>query len=124
MDFLRTVTLVADGEAAGEGKGAEPGVPGIGSMLMPMVLIVFVWYFLILRPQGRERKQRELQLTNLKRNDRVVTYSGIIGTITSFSDDNKEVTLRVDDSVKLRFLRSAIQGPLAETPAADASKPA
>lgn len=124
MDFLRTVTLLADGEADGEGKGAAPGVPGIGSMLMPMLLIVFVWYFLILRPQGRERKQRELQLTNLKRNDRVVTFSGIIGTITGFSDDNKEVTLRVDDNVKLRFLRSAIQGPLAETPAADASKPA
>ncbi len=124
MDFLRTVTLLAEAEVEGEGKGAVPGAPGIGSMLMPMVLIVFVWYFLILRPQGRERKQRELQLTNLKRNDRVVTFSGIIGTITSFSDDNKEVTLRVDDSVKLRFLRSAIQGPLAETPASDASKPA
>ena len=117
MVFLRTVTLLAEGE------GAAQGAPGLSSMLMPMVLIVFVWYFLILRPQGRERKQRELQLSNLKRNDRVVTYSGIIGTITGFSDDNKEVTLRVDDNVKLRFLRSAIQGPLAETSSADASKP-
>lgn len=118
MDFLRTIILLA------EGDGAAQGAPGLGGMLLPMVLIVFVWYFLILRPQGRERKQRELQLSNLKRNDRVVTYSGIIGTITGFSDDNKEVTLRVDDNVKLRFLRSAIQGPLAETPTADASKPA
>ncbi len=119
MDFLRTVSLLAEGEGA-----AQQQAPGLGSMMLPMVLIVFVWYFLILRPQGRERKQRELQLSQLKRNDRVVTYSGIIGTITGFSDDNKEVTLRVDDNVKLRFLRSAIQGPLAETPAADASKPA
>ena len=118
MDFLRMVTLLADGE------GAAQQAPGLGSMMLPMVLIVFVWYFLILRPQGRERKQREQQLSQLKRNDRVVTCSGIIGTITGFSDDNKEVTLRVDDSVKLRFLRSAIQGPLAEVSAADASKPA
>ncbi len=107
-----------------EGDGAAQGAPGLTSMLMPMVLIVFVWYFLILRPQGRERKTREQQLSNLKRNDRVVTFSGIIGTITGFSDDNKEVTLRVDDNVKLRFLRSAIQGPLAETSTADASKSA
>ena len=112
MDFLRMVTLLADGE------GAAQQAPGLGSMMLPMVLIVFVWYFLILRPQGRERKQREQQLSQLKRNDRVVTFSGIIGTITGFSDDNKEVTLRVDDSVKLRFLRSAIQGPLAEVSAA------
>ena len=112
------VTLLAEGEGA-----AQPA-PGIGSMMLPMVLIVFVWYFLILRPQGRERKQREQQLSQLKRNDRVVTYSGIIGTITGFSDDNKEVTLRVDDNVKLRFLRSAIQGPLADASAGDANKPA
>lgn len=121
MRFLQTVTLLAEGENAG------PGAPGLGGMLLPMVLIIFVWYFLILRPQGRERRQREQVLANLKRNDRVVTFSGIIGTITGFSDDNKEVTLRVDDNanVKLRFLRSAIQGPLAEPPSApDASKPA
>ncbi len=118
MVFLRMVTLLAEGE------GAAQAAPGLGSMILPMVLIVFVWYFLILRPQGRERKQRELQLAQLKRNDRVVTFSGIIGTITGFSDDNKEVTLRVDDNVKLRFLRSAIQGPLAEASTADASKPA
>lgn len=118
MDFLRTVMLLAEGDGAGQ------QAPGLGSMMLPMVLIVFVWYFLILRPQGRERKQRERQLSQLKRNDRVVTYSGIIGTITGFSDDNKEVTLRVDDNVKLRFLRSAIQGPLAETSTADASNSA
>jgi len=117
MDFLSAGMLLADAE------GAAPA-PSLPSLLMPMVLIVFVWYFLILRPQGRERKARELQLANLKRNDRVVTYSGIIGTITGFSDDNKEVTLRVDDNVKLRFLRSAIQGPLAESSPTDASKPA
>lgn len=117
MEFLRTIALLAEGDGAGQ------QAPGLGGMLLPMVLIVFVWYFLILRPQGRERKVREQQLANLKRNDRVVTSSGIIGTITGFSDDNKEVTLRVDDNVKLRFLRSAIQGPLAETPPSEASKP-
>ena len=119
MDFLRTVSLLAEGEGAAQ---AAPG--GLTSMMLPMVLIVFVWYFLILRPQGREKRTREQLISNLKRNDRVVTFSGIIGTITGFSDDNKEVTLRVDDNVKLRFLRSAIQGPLAEASMVDASKPA
>lgn len=96
----------------------------MGPMIPYFLVIAGLFYFMILRPQTRERRQREQQLASLKRNDRVVTYSGIIGTITGFSDDNKEVTLRVDDNVKLRFLRSAIQGPLAETAAAaDAAKP-
>ncbi len=90
----------------------------MGPMIPYFMVIAGLFYFIILRPQTRERRQRELQLASLKRNDRVVTYSGIIGTITGFSDDNKEVTLRVDDNVKLRFLRSAIQGPLAEVAAA------
>jgi preprotein translocase subunit YajC len=118
MVFLWWSPLLAEGEAANQGSP-------LAGMLFPMVLIVLVWYFLILRPQGRERRQREQTLNNLKRNDRVVTYAGIIGTITGFSDDNKEVTLRVDDGVKLRFLRSAIQGLIAEPPAStDPSKPA
>ncbi|MFM9965942.1 MAG: preprotein translocase subunit YajC [Planctomycetaceae bacterium] len=103
-----------------EGNAAPP--PSFSEALGPMVpyfaVIAFLFYFMILKPQSKERRLREQLLANLKRNDRVVTYSGIIGTITGFSDDNKEVTLRVDDNVKLRFLRSAIQGPLAETLAA------
>lgn len=110
MPLMFAVSVLAEGEAP-----APQQAPGFEAMLMPMILIVAVWYFLILRPQGKERRQRETLLANLKKNDRVVTYSGIIGTIVSFSNDNKEVTLRVDDSVKMKFLRSAIQGPLAES---------
>lgn len=122
MDYLRMTSLLADAD-----KDAlnNQQTPGFGTMMLPMVLIVFVWYFLILRPQGRERQQREALLTGLKKNDRVVTISGIIGTVVSFSNDNKEVTLRVDDNVKLKFLRSAIQGPLAEpTQTEEPAKPA
>ncbi len=88
---------------------------GLMGLMAPMVLIAVVWYFLILRPQGRERREREKLLNALKKNDRVVTYAGIIGTVVNISNDGKEVTLRVDDSVKMKFLRSAIQGVVAES---------
>ena len=118
MDCLLAIPLLAEGADAAQGSP-------LASLMLPIVAIMGVWYFLMLRPQGRERRVREQQLANLKRNDRVVTYSGIIGTITGFSEDGKEVTLRVDDSVKLRFLRTAIQGPLAESSSTtDSSKPA
>lgn len=106
--------ILAEGNPAPQPSFSE----ALGPMVPYFLVIAGLFYFMILKPQTRERRQRELQLASLKRNDRVVTYSGIIGTITGFSDDNKEVTLRVDDNVKLRFLRSAIQGPLAEVSAA------
>ena len=109
MNLWHTITLLAEGEPAAP---AEPF--GLGPMMFPLIMIAFVWYFLILRPQGREKKDREAALGGLKKNDRVVTFSGIIGTVVNFSSDNKEVTLRSDDA-KFRVLRSAIQGVLAET---------
>src|SRR5713101_3563865 len=98
MDCSSIISLLADVDKPAPGPQQQG--PGIGAMMLPMVLIVFVWYFLILRPQGKERRTREALLSNLKKNDRVVTHSGIIGTVVSFSNDNKEVTLRVDDTVK------------------------
>jgi preprotein translocase subunit YajC len=53
-------------------------------------------------------------LGSLKKNDRVVTIGGIIGTVASTSQDGREVTLKIDDNARLRVLRSAIQGPLRE----------
>ncbi|HLQ43319.1 MAG TPA: preprotein translocase subunit YajC [Planctomycetaceae bacterium] len=120
MDCSSIISLLADVDKAAP---AQQGQPDLRAMMLPMLIIVAVWYFLILRPQGKERRMREALLSNLKKNDRVVTHSGIIGTVVSFSNDNKEVTLRVDDTVKLKFLRSAIQGPLAE-PAEEPAKPA
>ena len=114
MEFFMEFAVLAEGNLAPQPSFSE----AMGPMIPYFMVIAGLFYFMILRPQTRERRQRELQLASLKRNDRVVTYSGIIGTITGFSDDNKEVTLRVDDNVKLRFLRSAIQGPLAEVSAA------
>ncbi len=110
MNLMFAISLLAEAETP-----AQQPAPGLGQMVFPLVMIVFVWYFLILRPQGKERRDREAQLANLKKNDRVVTFAGIIGTVVGFSNDNKEVTLRVDDNVKMKFLRSAIQGPLVET---------
>lgn len=121
MNSFLEVALLAEGNPNPAPSFSE----AMGPMIPYFLVIAFLFYFMILKPQSRERRQREQLLANLKRNDRVVTYSGIIGTITGFSDDNKEVTLRVDDNVKLRFLRSAIQGPLAEASATtEAPKPA
>lgn len=117
MVFWQWLLLAADPPA----KGQEPTFTQ--AFLLPMVLIGILWYFLLFRPQRREQGRRDELLNQLKKNDRVVTIGGIIGTVASVSDDKKEVTVRVDDNTRIRFLRSAIQSVLRED-SGEAAKPA
>ena len=106
--------------AAEEGK--KQSVDPLTPLLFPLLVIGFLWYFLLFRPQKRDRLRREDVLKALKKNDRVVTIGGIIGTIASVSQDGQDVTLKVDDNTRIRMLRSSIQGPYKEKEEGDTSK--
>lgn len=99
------LSLVA--QTSQPGGQAPPGL--LSSPLILFLLLGMVMYFLMLRPQGKERKKREAMLSAVKKNDRVVTIGGIMGTVISVKDD--EITLKVDESsnTKITFTRSAIQ---------------
>lgn len=83
---------------------------GLGALggLLPMLLIIGVFYMLLIRPQ--QKRQRELQRTiaELKTGDRVVTTGGVIGTITSVKDTS--FLIRSADKSILEIARSAIAG--------------
>ncbi|MCH8829089.1 MAG: preprotein translocase subunit YajC [Planctomycetes bacterium] len=88
---------------------------------LPMILMIgFLYYFIIVRGNRREKGRRQALMDGLKKNDRVITIGGIIGTIAGTSQDGKEVTLKIDDNCKMKMLRSAIQGPLKEGTEQDA----
>ena len=75
--------------------------------LIPMFVLIFVaFYFIIIRPQKREQKERQQTLDKVKKGDRVVTVGGVHGEIVELSD--KTVTIRVAPKVELKFNRSAI----------------
>jgi preprotein translocase subunit YajC len=117
LDLVSPLLLLAKNAPAPRGGGNE-----LYGMLLPMVAIAFLWYFLLLRPQRKEQSRRQDLLSALKKNDRVVTIGGILGTVVTTSADGKEVTLKVDDNTRLRMLRSSIQSVLkddepGETPA-------
>ena len=73
---------------------------------LPIVLIFVVFYFLIMRPQQKQEKDRQLMLKNLNKNDEVVTSSGIHGTIVNLKD--KTIIVRVDENVKLEIEKNSI----------------
>ena len=124
---LLTFFLLAQNDAGGDaapdaggeaGQVADPGgIAGIfNSPFLPLIVIGVMFYFLLILPERKKRKELENQLNSLKKNDRVVTTGGIVGVIMNANPGAKTVTVRIDDSnnVKIEVLRSHIAhiGPL------------
>lgn len=116
MDLLRFDWLLA----VDEPKAAPPG--GGFEMFLPFIAVAVLFYFLLIRPQRKEQSTREAMLAALKKNDKVVTIGGMIGTVANISSDGQEVTLKVDDNTRIKMIRSSIQRVVSET--AEPEKPA
>lgn len=72
-----------------------------------IIIVMFVLlYFVLIRPNQKRQKQRNQLLSSLGKGDKVVTIGGIRGTITEMNDDT--IVLRVNDTTRLTFDRSAI----------------
>lgn len=77
-------------------------------LILPFALIFLVFYFLIHRPNQRERMKRENLLNALAKGDHVVTIGGLCGKVESIDKAAARVTLLVDKNVRLTFLKAAI----------------
>ena len=109
---------------------AAPAVPQGGQqsplgMFLPLILMFGVFYFMLIRPQQKKAKEHTAWLTQLKRGDEVLTQGGIIGKIVALADD--VITIEVgekDSKLKLRVVRSAVQGKPPVAKVVEAEKPA
>jgi len=77
-------------------EAAAPGGMAFIGQFLPLILIFFVFYFLLIRPQQKKAKEHQAYLANLKRGDRVITGGGIYGQITGLTDN--VVTLEIADN--------------------------
>ncbi|RME70551.1 MAG: preprotein translocase subunit YajC [Planctomycetota bacterium] len=102
---LLPLVAAAQEQAAAAGK---PKAPPFWFQLLPWIAIFAIFWFLLIRPQQKQQKEREAMLARLKKNDRVVTSGGIHGVVTNVRDG--EVTLKVDEAnnVRIRVSRNAI----------------
>lgn len=87
---------------------ADTPAPAGGGLInfAPMLLIFAVLYFVLYMPQRRRMKQHQGLLAQLKHGDRIVTASGMYGTITGLTD--KVVTLEIADDVRIKVARSQV----------------
>jgi preprotein translocase subunit YajC len=87
--------------------GAAPATPGAGLTMLPLLLLIPIFYFLMIRPQQKRQKQWQSMLSSIKSGDRITTAGGIRGIILSIKDD--AVILRVaPDNIKIEVAKSAI----------------
>ena len=110
-DFLLFAEGAAEGAPVEDAPKVDPTMGFLVSML-PWVGIAFLFYFLMIRPQKQERNRHNDMLDALKKNDRVVTIGGIIGTVADVTE--KTVTLKVDDNTRIKMQRRAVQGRLGD----------
>ena len=103
------------------GGSAESG--GSGQLVTTVVtfgLVILIFYFLIIRPQNKKQKETKRMLAEIKKGDKVVTIGGIRGTVQTVRDET--VVVKVDDTTKLEFSKSAVSAIVERTPERKAKK--
>lgn len=98
-----------------------PGTNPIVSFL-PILAMLAIMYFLLLRPQQKEARRHQEMLKALKKGDEVVTVGGLYGKILAFTEDR--VSLRVDEGVKVEVERAKIMRVVTPSAPAAGERPA
>jgi preprotein translocase subunit YajC len=113
MNGLNIVAMMGPGA----GGGAQQQSPVF--MFGWLALMIFVFYFLMIRPQQKREKQRRAMIENIKSGDRVVFAGGFIGIVANVKE--RTFTIRIADNVKVEVARSSVSQVLAkdESPEAE-----
>lgn len=88
------------------GAAAAGGPTDMLIQFLPLVGLVVLFYFLMIRPQQRRMKQHQAMISNLKRNDTVVLNSGVIGKVVRVEE--KEVGLEIAQGVTIKVVKGMI----------------
>jgi preprotein translocase subunit YajC len=80
---------------------------GMITSFMPLILIIVIMYFLVLRPQQQKVKQHQAMIKALRRGDTVITNGGLLAKVTKVVDDD-QIEVEIADGVRVRQMRSMV----------------
>jgi preprotein translocase subunit YajC len=95
-----------DSVAWAQTTGGSGSGSGTLLSLVPFLLIFVIFYFMLILPQQKKQKQQKALMEGLKKGDKVITASGIWGTVTNLGKDT--VTLQIADNTKIKMQREYI----------------
>ena len=115
MAFL-TLGLVQQGLALGSRPNTDPNAPPppAWASWVPLVVMIFIFYFLLIRPQSKQRRERQNMLGNLKKGDKIITQGGMYATILKTEPNYLEV--KISEETKVKLQKSAVSEVLIEKP--------
>jgi|WetSurMetagenome_2_1015567.scaffolds.fasta_scaffold1165725_2 preprotein translocase subunit YajC len=96
------------------GQAAAPQSPNLFGMLLPMLLIIVVMYFLMIRPQQKRQKTHQAMINSIKSGDRVVIAGGIYGTVAGVDEQKNIMHVKIDENVKIKVERGSVTRVLTE----------
>jgi len=101
------------------GASDAPRGSAIGGLL-PLILIFFVFYFLLIRPQQRKVREHQNLINALKKGDEIITSGGIHGMITAIKGD--VVDLKIAEGVRVVLSKSAVAAVIKSSPTSHQEK--
>ena len=108
--------MVDAGSVFAMGLVAEGGSPLL--QVVPFILILAIFYFIILLPGKRKQQKVQEFIDNLKVNDKVITTTGMYGLVTKL--DEQTVQLEIADKVRIKIAKASIGGYQGQPPVVDA----
>ncbi|MGH7170744.1 MAG: preprotein translocase subunit YajC [Gemmataceae bacterium] len=103
-------------------EGKNGGDQGFGMLVLIPIALVF--YLLLIRPMKKQEQERQKLASNIKKNDDILTNSGIYGTITDVSETDDKITVRVADNVRIKMTKGSVLRNLTNEEAAKTAKEA
>ena len=99
-------SLVNDAFAMAPPSGAEVTTVDTIMSFAPLILLLFIFYVFIIRPQGKKQQETKSMLESLKEGDRILTSGGLIGTIVKVKDE--ELTVEIAKEVKVKINKNYV----------------
>lgn len=92
------------------GTSGSGGSSGSSSMLgfLPLIFIIVVMYFLMIRPQAKKQKEHRAMLDKLEKGDRVLTSGGIVGTIAGIKENEGLLIVKIAENVKIELSKNSV----------------
>ena len=105
------------------GGGTNPEEVGSAFMnFFPLIMVVVLFYFLIIRPQGKKMKEHQQLIDSIKKGDKIITAGGIEATISKVEEGTGMVEAEISPGVKVKVVKRTITELPGRTPEKPAKK--